>query len=55
MSAITPLRIEVAWFANGGEEGRPAFAEGLRLGMSRAEVIEVAIWCAAQIPDREAA
>ena len=32
-----------------------AFAEGLRLGMSRAEVIEVATWCAAQIQDREAA
>ena len=32
-----------------------AFAEGLRLGMSRAEVIDVASWCAAQIHDREAA
>jgi hypothetical protein len=32
-----------------------AFAEGLRLGMSRPEVIEVATWCAAQIQDREVA
>ncbi len=32
-----------------------AFAEGLRLGMSHAEVIDVASWCAAQIHGREAA
>ena len=32
-----------------------AFAKGLRLGMSRSEVIDVAIWCAAQMHDREAA
>ena len=32
-----------------------SFAEGQSLGLSRAEVIEVATWCAAQIHDREAA
>ena len=32
-----------------------AFAEGLRLGMSRAEVFAVAVWVASQATAREAA